>query len=84
MESITISAINMENRFVRSQDLADIYHDCGQFYWYDVPEFMKRDGIMDGYSAPLIIDELHVQDIDNETDWKLAEIKYKLMINRVM
>ena len=29
-----------ENRDRRSQDLEDIYHDCGQFYWYNVNEFM--------------------------------------------
>lgn len=78
-EKQIIQAVNMDNRFVRSQDLADIYHDCGQFYWYNVPEFMARDGIMDGYSAPLIIDELHVQDIDNETDWEIAEMKYEIL-----
>ncbi len=25
------------------------------------------------------VSELEVQDIDNETDWRLAEIKYKLI-----
>ncbi len=24
------------------------------------------------------MDELEVQDIDNETDWKIAELKYRL------
>ena len=74
-----IQSIYKENLFVRSQDLQDIYHDCGQFYWYDVEWFMENDGIMDGYSAPLIIDELHVQDIDNETDWEIAEMKYEIL-----
>lgn len=74
-----LQSIYMENRFVRSQDLEDIYHDSGQFYWYDVEKFMENDGIMDGYSAPLIMDELHVQDIDNETDWEIAEMKYEIM-----
>ncbi len=31
-------------------------------------------------TVPIIVSELEVQDIDNETDWKLAEIKYKMMI----
>lgn len=74
-----IDLVNLDNRFVRSQDLETIYHDCGQFYWYNVPEFLKRDGIMDGHSAPLVLDELHVQDIDNETDWEIAELKYDLL-----
>ena len=27
---------------------------------------------------PVILDEMEVQDIDNETDWKLAELKYSM------
>ena len=69
----------MENRFVRSQDLREIYHDVGQFYWYDAEKFVMNDGIMDGFSAPLILNELYVQDIDNETDWKIAEMKYEIL-----
>lgn len=74
-----IQPLYMENRFVRSQDLEAVYHDCGQFYWYKVPEFMDKDGIVDEYAAPLIVDELHVQDIDNETDWEIAEMKYEIL-----
>lgn len=33
---------------------------------------------------PIIVDEMEVQDIDNETDWKIAEIKYNFMINGEM
>jgi N-acylneuraminate cytidylyltransferase len=29
-------------------------------------------------SGFLELDEMQVQDIDNETDWKLAELKYTL------
>lgn len=74
-----LEAIAMENRFVRSQDLREIYHDVGQFYWYDAEKFVMNDGIMDGFSAPLILNELYVQDIDNETDWKIAEMKYEIL-----
>ena len=28
---------------------------------------------------PMIMDETEVQDIDNLSDWKIAELKYKLM-----
>ena len=30
---------------------------------------------------PYFVSELEVQDIDNETDWKLAEIKYQIMLS---
>ena len=31
------------------------------------------------HTIPFVINELEVQDIDNETDWKLAELKFKLL-----
>lgn len=64
----------------RSQDLEKWYHDAGQFYYYDVNEFIMNKGrIIEGI-CPIIIPELEVQDIDNEDDWKLAEIKYKMIL----
>jgi N-acylneuraminate cytidylyltransferase len=30
-----------------------------------------------GNILPYVIDEMEVQDIDNESDWKIAEIKYR-------
>lgn len=68
-----------ENYSARSQDLEKLYHDVGQFYFYKVAEYKEKNGkIMEGI-FPMILDEMEVQDIDNETDWKLAELKYKLM-----
>lgn len=67
-----------ENRLVRSQDLEKWYHDAGQFYCYDVNKFVKTKGLCEKI-MPIEVSELEVQDIDNETDWKLAEMKYKLL-----
>ena len=63
----------------RSQDLEEIYHDCGQFYAFRVESFEKERKLVTGNSAAMIISELEVQDIDNETDWELAEMKYRLL-----
>ena len=65
----------------RSQDVEPWYHDAGQFYCYDIKKYIACEG-MCTENIPLIISELEVQDIDNETDWKLAEMKYKMMIER--
>ena len=63
----------------RSQDLEPLYHDCGQFYCYDVKKYRAcRGDLPDGY-LPIEVSELEVQDIDNESDWALAEIKYEMM-----
>lgn len=67
-----------ENYPKRSQDLEKMYHDAGQFYCYQVDGYLRAEGvILDGIS-PIVLDELEVQDIDSETDWKLAELKFQM------
>ena len=68
-----------ENLTKRSQDLEPHYHDAGQFYVVRTESFLKNKGIMVGQILPMEPSELEVQDIDNEVDWKLAEMKYKLL-----
>ena len=63
----------------RSQDLEEIYHDCGQFYVFRVKSFEKEKKLVTDNTTGMIISELEVQDIDNETDWELAEMKYRLL-----
>ncbi len=65
----------------RSQDLEKQYHDVGQFYIYNVQKLVESNGeIVDDF-MPIIISEMQAQDIDNEEDWKLAELKYKYIYN---
>lgn len=71
--------INPEHRFTRSQDLEKSYYDSGQFYWMKIDPIIQQKGIFTDNTGYIILDELFVQDIDNETDWKLAELKYKLL-----
>ena len=63
----------------RSQDLEKAYHDSGQFYWCKNDELLKNKSILNNNTGFIELSELEVQDIDNETDWKLAELKYKLI-----
>lgn len=69
-----------ENINKRSQDLETIYHDCGQFYFFHVEDFWTSGQLLNQRNIPMIMSELEVQDIDNEVDWKLAEMKYQLMM----
>lgn len=41
--------------------------------------FAVNQKLMVGNILPLVVSELEVQDIDNLTDWKIAEMKYRLM-----
>ena len=63
----------------RSQDLEKEYHDVGQFYCFKVPAYKENKKLMLGSILPYVVDEMEVQDIDNESDWKIAEIKYQAM-----
>lgn len=68
-----------EYRNSRSQDLPKLYHDAGQFYVYDVGKFLECNGQVSDNMMPVIIDEIEAQDIDNETDWRIAELKYEIL-----
>ena len=46
---------------------------------YQVEAFVRLKGQMTESIVPVIIDEMEVQDIDNESDWKLAELKYQMI-----
>lgn len=67
----------------RSQDLQPAYHDAGQFYFFGVKELLSKGTIFTENSGSIVISELEGQDIDNEDDWKLAEIKWKIMKNEL-
>jgi len=59
----------------RSQDLPKEYHDTGTFYWYKTQPWLAGDIKTGGIE----VSETTIQDIDTETDWKLAEMKYQLL-----
>lgn len=68
-----------ENYNMRSQDLMPAYHDCGQFYCMKTESLLQQKKLFAEYTVPFEIPESEVQDIDNEEDWKIAEMKYKIL-----
>ncbi len=61
----------------RSQDLEEVYHDAAQFYWASAKDY--QDGSANFFSSdaiPIILPKYLVQDIDDEDDWKRAELMY--------
>ena len=66
----------------RSQDLEPYYHECGQFYGYRVDKYIEKKGLFLTDVATIEVSELEVQDIDNMDDWRLAELKYQLLLQR--
>lgn len=68
-----------ENLMKRSQDLLATFHDAGQFYWVNSESILLSRKMYTDNSGAIELSELEVQDIDNQLDWDLAEIKYKLI-----
>ena len=63
----------------RSQDFKKYYSDAGQFYFLNNEICLLKKNIITDNSGFIILNELEVQDIDNEIDWKLAELKYEYL-----
>ncbi|MCG6142117.1 pseudaminic acid cytidylyltransferase [Leptospira mtsangambouensis] len=76
-----IEMIQPENMQVRSQDLQPAFFDAGQFYFFNVKSFLLKRKMWTERSVGLEISDLEAQDIDNESDWKIAELKYKLLFS---
>lgn len=74
-----VSMIWPENMTRRSQDLMPAYHDAGQFYFLRVASFLEQKTMYATPSVAVVKDEMEVQDIDNETDWRVAELKYSII-----
>jgi pseudaminic acid cytidylyltransferase len=68
-----------KNYNAMSQDLMPAFHDCGQFYWMKTKAFLKQKRFFAKDTIPFEILESEVQDIDNLEDWKLAEIKFRIL-----
>lgn len=73
-----------EYALTRSQDLPVMYHDCGQFYFFRVDRFMHKPQLVTDNTIPIEIKEMESQDIDNEEDWKIAEMKYTMLNSKTI
>ena len=74
-----VNMIWEENRNTRSQDLPNSYHDAGQFYWITYESILKKGKLYSDNSGVIVLSQMEVQDIDTEVDWRLAELKFKLL-----
>lgn len=68
-----------ENAMKRSQDLEPMFHDVGMFYFAKTDEMLKNKKLVGNKAVYIEMDEAQIQDIDNDSDWKMAELKYKVM-----
>ena len=76
-----ISSFISDKSIQRTQDFRDSYYDAGMFYTFNVKKLLLNKSLITENTYAIKTSELLAQDIDNESDWKLAEMKYKLFLN---
>lgn len=69
-----------EHELARTQDLEKTYHDTGQFYWGRVSSWTTST-MLHSAGRGLIVPNWRVIDIDNDDDWRRAELLYKAINN---
>lgn len=69
-----------EHANARSQDLAPVFHDAGQFYFCRTASLRSGETLLGPVTRGYEVPETEAQDIDNMSDWEIAEIKFRRMI----
>lgn len=76
-----IQMLEEQNFTKRSQDLDQVWHDTGTFYIGKVREWLLEPFTFNSNSVGYPLDPAEVQDIDEQYDWDLAELKYMRLKN---
>jgi N-acylneuraminate cytidylyltransferase len=71
-----------EHLGTRSQDLPEVVHDAGMFYWGRPKGFLEGVPMFGPDSIPVKIPRYRVLDIDTPEDWVQAELMYQALKNR--
>ena len=79
IENDCVRYAHPEYRNARSQDLAPVYHDCGQFYFCKTEAFAREHSLITERTAAYPVPEEEAQDIDTAADWAIAEAKYRVL-----
>ena len=74
-----LAMLHPEHRKTRSQDLEELWHDAGQFYWLDVARFRSCGTLYNDDMIGVVLPRHRVQDIDTLEDWKRAELLHALI-----
>lgn len=76
--------LNLEHpdfTWVRSQDLAELYHDAGQWYWGRAETWTSGKPMLMN-TLGQVIPRWMSQDIDTEEDWECAELLFEVLERR--
>lgn len=64
----------------RSQDLEEVFHDAGQFYWGRTEAWLSGKTVFSEIGYPVVLPRHLVQDIDTQEDWVRAELMYRAYV----
>ena len=74
-----VEMLQPEYQNTRSQDLEDIYHDAGQFYWGRTEAWLNDATVYSGHATPWVLPDYRVLDIDTPEDWVRAEYMHEVL-----
>lgn len=80
-EQNKVENFDFKNSNIRTQDFQKAYYDAGMFYSFDVNKLIENKNLRTDNTYSIEIQDIFAQDIDNENDWILAELKYNLFLN---
>jgi N-acylneuraminate cytidylyltransferase len=74
-----VSMLNPALFSTRSQDLEEVWHDAGQFYWGRAQAWAAGKTLFTPDAAAVVLPRHRVQDIDTMEDWVRAESMFKAL-----
>ncbi|MEO0325482.1 MAG: pseudaminic acid cytidylyltransferase [Myxococcota bacterium] len=74
-----LEMVDPSTRLVRSQDLPKRWHDAGQFYVVDVDAYLEEGRLYSRHAVPFVLERQRAVDIDEMSDWVLAETMYRVL-----
>lgn len=77
----TVEMFNPQFFNTRSQDLEEVWHDAGQFYWGKAQAWLNKEVVFSSQSGIIELPRYRVQDIDTEEDLQRAELMAKLLLS---
>lgn len=72
-----VSLIDDSSYAHNTQDFEPVYHDAAQFFLFKTKALLQERRLFLKNSVPMIFNNIEAQDIDNEDDWKIAELKWR-------
>jgi pseudaminic acid cytidylyltransferase len=77
-ESHLLHFENPNFAWTRSQDLKELFHDAGQWYWGRAKSWSAGNAMLNN-TLGIVIPRWMSQDIDTEEDWEYAELLFEVL-----